>query len=108
MAAREGSSGKKVNSAIIRTVGGQGQGVELTKHRPKIVVLLRDGGQVRWCGSGLEFWRPRRLSGPQALGKAVCTPRRDSTRSPIDLRVVRLEPGVTQDYRGEGTGNHQK
>ena len=62
-------------------------------HRPKVVVLLRDGGQVRRCGSGLELQRPRRLSVTQALGQTVCAPGHDSSFSPINLRIVG-KPGI--------------
>ena len=73
------------------------------EHRPKVLILLRNGGQVRRCGCRLELRRLRRLSGPQTLGQTVCTPRHDSSRSPINLGVVGFKSGVTQND-GTGTG----
>ena len=107
-ATREWSPRKEVNGAVIRMVRRQGQGVGFAEHRSKVMVLLWNGGQARRCGHGLELRRPRRLSGPQTLGQTVCTPRHDSSRSPINLGVVGFEPGVTQNHRGEWAGNHQK
>ena len=59
---------------MAQALGGQGQGMGLTEHGPKVVVLFRYGGQVRSFGYRLELCRPRGLSGPQALGQAMGTP----------------------------------
>ena len=75
-----------------------------TKNHSEVVILLQDGGQDRRCSSGAELRRLRRLGGAQTVGKAVCAPRNDSSSCSVNLRIVGLEPRVSQNDGGKRGG----
>ncbi|XP_030230925.1 alpha-N-acetylneuraminide alpha-2,8-sialyltransferase-like [Gadus morhua] len=77
---RERSPGMEVNSAVIRTVGGQGQSVGFAEHLPKVVVLLR---------LGLDWGVKRNSVDLQS-------------KDQLPINKTLISPGVQEDREREG------